>query len=240
MRCYRRLMERAIGGATRTGGLYDRVRADILGGRLQPGHRLKFPEFSQRYGTSVGASREVLVRLAAEGLVRSEARKGYLVTPLSHSDLAELTHARVEIESLVLRLSIREGDMQFEAQAVAAHHVLERALYLDDDDPTHTTDAWAVAHAVFHRALLVGCANRRLLGTALALRDEAELYRQWSVALGGEPSRGVLDEHRMLLQFTVARDADAAAQQLRDHIAHTTQVLISCAIDAPSTAGQPG
>lgn len=34
------------GGATRADGVYRRLRSDILGGRLVPGQRLKFPELS--------------------------------------------------------------------------------------------------------------------------------------------------------------------------------------------------
>jgi DNA-binding GntR family transcriptional regulator len=215
--------------STRTDGVYQRLRADILGGRLVPGQRLKFPELSQRYETSVGAAREALTKLAADGLVITKAHQGYLVTPLSHQDLAELTKARVEIESLVLRLSVLEGDMHWESQAVAAHHLLERTPFRNDDDPDHPSDEWAAAHAAFHLALLTGCGNQRLLNTARSLRQEAELYLHWSVSFGNEPDRDIPGEHRQLLDAAIARDADRAQELLRDHIAHTAQLLISCA-----------
>lgn len=219
---------------TRTDGVHQRLRGDILGGRLVPGQRLKFPELCERYDTSVGAAREALTRLAAEGLVRTQPHQGYMVTPLSHEDLADLTQARMEIESLVLRQSVRDGDMQWEAQAVAAHHLLERTPFFADGNQDRCTDEWTAAHAAFHLALLAGCGNRRLLGTARALREEAELYRQWSVAFGQEPDRDLPGEHRALLEAAIARDPDLAAERLRRHIAHTAQLLISCADDEPN------
>ena len=229
------------GGATRTQGVYGRLRADILGGRLVPGQRLKFPELSQRYETSVGAAREALTRLAAAGLVRTQAHHGYTVTPLSHEDLADLTQARVEIESLVLRLSVLHGDMRWEAQTVAAHHVLERTPFLAHDGADHPSDEWSAAHAAFHQTLLAGCRNRRLLATAQALREEAELYLQWSVSFGQEPDRDLPGEHRALLEAATARDADLAAERLRDHIAHTAQLLIHGAPDEPNpSSGHAG
>ncbi|REF00706.1 GntR family transcriptional regulator [Thermomonospora umbrina] len=227
-------MAQTQSGSTRVDAVYDRLRADILGGRMEPGQRLKFSELCERYQTSVGVAREALVRLTGEGLVTTQAHQGFAVTPLSHSDLAELTQARVEIESLVLRLSVQDGDMQWEARAVAAHHVLERTAFVDTDDPTHPTDEWSAAHAAFHLALLDGCRNNRLLATARALREEAELYRQWSVSFGQEPDRDLAGEHRAMLDAAVARDVDLAARLLRDHIAHTAQLLIICAADVPN------
>jgi DNA-binding GntR family transcriptional regulator len=221
-------------GSTRADGVYRRLRADILGGRLVPGQRLKFPELSRRYDTSVGAAREALTRLVTDGFVRTQSHQGFTVTPLSHEDLAELTRARVEVESLVLRLAVLDGDMRWEADAVAAHHVLERTPFLGDGD--HPTDEWSAAHAEFHHALVAGCRNRRLRAMARGLREEAELYLQWSVSFGREPDRDLPGEHRALLHAAIGRDADRAADLLRDHIAHTAQLLISCAADEPNPA----
>ncbi|MFE4755033.1 GntR family transcriptional regulator [Streptomyces mirabilis] len=228
-------MARTSGG-TRTDGVYQLLRADILGGRLEPGQRLKFPDLCVRYDTSVGAGREALTRLAAEGFVVTRPHQGYIVRPLSHEDLADLTQARMEIESLVLRLAVESGDMQWEGAAVAAHHVLHRTALRNPDDPGHPSDEWSAAHAAFHGALLSGCRNQRLLATARSLRQEAELYLQWSVSFGDEPDRDLAGEHRAILDAVVARDADRAGELIRDHIAHTAQLLISCASDEPNRA----
>ncbi|WP_059007598.1 GntR family transcriptional regulator [Streptomyces specialis] len=219
-------MAKSDNGTTRAGDVYQRLRADILGGRLLPGQRLKFPELCARYGTSVGAAREALTRLVTEGFVTTQSHHGYAVVPLSHEDLADLTFARTEIESSVLRLSVLDGDMNWEAQLVAAHHVLERTPFHGPGDTDHPGDAWAAAHKAFHLALLDGCRNRRLTATARALREEAALYLQWSVSFGREPDRDIAGEHRALLDAAVRRDADLAARLLREHIAHTARLLI--------------
>jgi DNA-binding GntR family transcriptional regulator len=207
-------------GVTRAEGVHARLRADILAGLLEPGQRLKFPELCRRYGTSVGAAREALTKLAAAGLVKSQAHQGYFVTPLSVEELEELTRARVEIESLVLRLAIQDGDVQWEAQAIAAHHVLERASRADP------LGEFVAAHAAFHASLVAGCRNRRLREVATSLRDEAELYRQWSIPAGQRAGRDVAAEHRAILEAAIARDADLAADLLRAHITRTTDLLL--------------
>ncbi|MEU6578775.1 FCD domain-containing protein [Streptomyces sp. NPDC046805] len=152
-----------------------------------------------------------------------------MVTPLSRDALSELTDARIELEALVLRRSVVEGDLAWESRLVAVHHTLERTPYTAEGDDSRVDDDWAAAHGAFHEALLDGCANRRLLQIALGLRDEAEVYRRWSQPLGGEPGRDLADEHRRLLDAALARDPEAAAAALCAHVRHTTELLLSAA-----------
>jgi len=212
---------------TRTEEVYSRIRADIFAAVLAPGERLKFPDLCARYDTSVGVAREALTRLAAERLVRPQARQGYTVAELSEESLTDLTMARVEIEARVFRQAVLHGDVAWEGEILAAHHMLARIDTEDWHAETEVIEQWFAAHEVFHRALLAGCPSRRFIEIAQALRDEAELYRRWAGPLGNEDDRDVAGEHRAILEAALARDADLAEQLLRDHIAHTTQVLIS-------------
>jgi len=221
---------------TRTDEVYGRLRADILGGRLVPGQRLKFGELRGRYSTNMGATREALTRLVGEGLVDVTPHQGYRVVSLSHRDLADLTVARIEIETRLLRLSLQDGDMAWEVRLVAAYHVLERTPLIGPDDPDRPSDAWNAAHTAFHEALIGGCLNRRLTAIARSLREEGELYRQWSVSLGGRSRDRAAADHRELLEPALASDADIAAERLGAHIAHTADLLIRCATDAPIPA----
>lgn len=212
--------------ATRAEGVHARLRSDILAGRLTPGQKLKSADLCQRYKTSVGAAREALSRLQAEGLVRSQPHIGFMVTPLSRKDLIELTEARVAIEGLVLALSVANGDVSWEGQALAAFHVLEHTTFMDEDDPTRPSDEWALRHTEFHVALLAGCPNARLIKLARKLREEAALYQLWSVSFQKEPDRDGLGEHRALLEASIARDAPLAQKLLGEHLEHTTRLLL--------------
>jgi DNA-binding GntR family transcriptional regulator len=211
---------------TRADDAYVRLRADILTGRLEPGARLKSAELVQRYDTSVGATREALSRLTAEGLVRGVPHVGYTVTPLSTADLLELTQARAEIETLVLGLSIEAGGLEWEGQALAAFHVLERTPFKDPDDPARPSDEWNRVHVAFHNALLAACPNSRLLRLAVTLREESSLYQQWSVTFQREPARDGLAEHRAIVEASVARDIPTAKALLAEHLQHTTRLLL--------------
>lgn len=205
----------------------DRMRADILGARLKPGQRLMFSELSDRYGVSVGVTREALTWLSSQGLVKSNAHQGYMVTPLSLPELDELTNARLLVEPEVLKLSIANGDTDWEGQIIAAHHVLSRtpsSAEGSDPDDDEAQDAWSEAHAAFHEALFSACRNARLMQIIRTFSEEAQLYRRWSISLG-HVNPHTVEEHRSLLEYALARDAARAADVLCTHISHTRQML---------------
>jgi nucleotide-binding universal stress UspA family protein len=92
-----------------------------------------------------------------------------------------------------------------------------------------------VAHGQCPVAVVRSCDQWSRSGpVVVGLREEAELYLQWSVSFGREPDRDLPGEHRALLDAVVAREADRAAELLRDHLAHAAQLLISVATDEPN------
>ncbi|MBE7190275.1 GntR family transcriptional regulator, partial [Jatrophihabitans endophyticus] len=123
-----------------TSTVYSRVRADILAGRLLPGERLPFAVLSSRYDVSAGALREVLMRLTEQGLVVSEPQQGFSVVSISRHDLVELTDLRCVLEGLTVRRAVVEGDVQWEANLVSAHHVMMRTPRYGPDGPPAPTE----------------------------------------------------------------------------------------------------
>ena len=213
------------GSATRGEQVYAQLRADILSGRVLPGTKLRFAELTVRYDCSTSVVREGLTRLAEQGLVQSEPQHGFHVTPVSQDDLDDLTTARCEIEGLVLRMSIENGDIAWESEVVAAHHALDRTPMESDGDPVVMSEDWTLAHARFHQALLSACPNQRLRNMAVSLRDAAELYRRWSRPLGHDTDRDVQGEHRALVGAALRGDAIEAVRLLDEHLRRTRRAL---------------
>ena len=211
---------------TRHEQVYLSLRADILSGRLQPGQKLPSADLSARYSFSVGVIREALSRLVEQGLVVNAPQQGYFVTPLSRTDLVQLTQARREIETLTLRHAIAEGDLEWQSQVLATHFRLANTPMMETSDPDRFSEEWVEAHRRFHETLLEGCVNPRLTGVATQLRASAELYRRWTAPHSESKTRDVIAEHQGIFDAVIARDADLAAARLDEHIALTTQILI--------------
>jgi DNA-binding GntR family transcriptional regulator len=95
------------GTATRATSLYDQLRADLLGGALEPGTKLAIEALAEHYATSATPLREALNRLVADGLVERREQRGFVVAGISEHDLAEITKTRCWLEEIALRESIK-------------------------------------------------------------------------------------------------------------------------------------
>lgn len=194
---------------------HDRVRADIIAGALAPASRLRLEDLRARYGASVPTLREVLNRLASEGLVVAEDNRGFAVAPVSEANLRDLADLRKLIELDALARSFAAGDTDWEAEVVAAHHRLsrieERLIAGQAADRTE----WKRCDADFHRALIEGCGSAEMLALHGRVFDKYLRYQMVYLTFRG---RIAADEHRALLEAALARDLAGAQAVLVRHI----------------------
>jgi len=218
---------------SQTEDVYEQLRAALLGWRYLPDQKLKIGELCVDFRGNLGAVREALSRLRAEGLVVSESYKGFYVAPVSPSDLISLTRARIEIERLCLTSSLVNGDLEWEGRLVALLHQLTRHSPVD---PTaETVENWSRLHTAFHDALVSACDNPWLLRMHRMLHEQSERYRQLALKLNAEleePSRRriVRDteaEHRELLEAALARDTSLMSELIATHLLRTEKHLLA-------------
>jgi DNA-binding GntR family transcriptional regulator len=203
--------------------VYAALHASVLHGEFAPQQALKPQELATAHGVSLAVAREALLRLAGEGLAERLPNRGFAVPATGAEHWQQIAEARVTIEPAMLRLAIERGDLEWEAQVRAAHHRLAGTPTHERDGDTRYSDAWALAHRAFHRALLEGCGNEVLLGTFDRLWTASELARRWSAL--SNPGRDAAAEHRAIEEASLLRDADRAAALLCRHVRNTAAVL---------------
>lgn len=206
------------GGSTLTETIQDRIRQDIILGALQPAAKLRLEHLSRSYGASVGTLRESLSRLAADGLVVAEGQRGFAVLPVSPEDLREITEMRQLLECHALRQSIANADLDWEARVVGAYHKLSKVEALVEEQPDEYGDAWERYNEEFHAALISNGRSRWLTLFHKAMYDHSKRYRMLSLKTRPFPRSQSAQEHRMLLDAALARDADEAVDVLARHI----------------------
>jgi DNA-binding GntR family transcriptional regulator len=221
------------GRLSQTEDVYGQLRAALLSGRYLPGQKLKISELCGDVRGSLGAVREALSRLLAEGLVVSESYKGYSVAPVSRTDLISLTNARIEIERLCLASSLAHGDFEWEGRLVALLHQMNRHSPLEDT--SNAIEDWSRLHTAFHDALVAACDNPWLLRMHRTLHEQSERYRRFVLQFNAsleessrrQVARDTTTEHRDLLDAALARDVDRMNTLMAAHVQRTTQYLLT-------------
>ncbi len=214
----------ADGDSTRASAVYERLRADITHGALEPGSRLRVEAMCARYEVGASPLREALSRLSAEGLVARSDQRGFSVAPLKWDELPILTRNRVQLEGLALRESIEQRDAAWEDALVLLVHRLARTPRSLSSDHYVPNPAWEALHRDFHSTLLARCPSRWLRAFCDSLADEAYRFRQLAAnqAFG---SRDVHAEHVAIFEAAIDGRADAALQLLEQHYTRTSALV---------------
>lgn len=203
---------------------YEAIRSNIVAGRIAPDTKLKIRDLADELNVSPGAVREALSRLVPEQLVTSRDQRGFVATPLSIPDLVDLTDLRCEVETIALRRSVANGDLEWESSLVAATHRLNAIPPREDGSAALRPD-WVAAHAVFHAAFVSACGNSRIIALHAQLFEQSERYRGLSAHLATK--RNIPSEHRKMLELALARDADQLVAVTIRHIQETTRLIIA-------------
>ena len=205
---------------------YQRIKRDIIFGDLAPGSKLKLDALRQRYEASMSTLRETLNRLASEGFVDAKDQRGFFVTPVSREDLLEIASLRVLLECHALRLSIANGDTDWEGNLVAAHHklhLMEQQLLKGDESEKET---WKRYDWEFHQAMIAACNSKNLLSLHSIIYDKYLRYQMLVLTYRGEEA---VKEHKGMFDAALARDAGTAKRLLEDHIrnglTHTLEAM---------------
>ncbi|PTE23363.1 GntR family transcriptional regulator [Cereibacter changlensis JA139] len=194
---------------------FRQLRQDIIFGHLPPRRKLRLEKLSQEYDASVTTLREVLARLASEGLIVFEAQKGFEVAPVSAADLQEIAELRSLLECHALALSFDAGDLEWEARVVGAHHKLSRMeKRMLSGDRSVTLD-WKSYDREFHVALISACGSAELLAAHRRIFDRFLRYQMLLVMFRGDTAAA---EHDSLLAAALQRDTAEAQTILGRHI----------------------
>lgn len=205
-----------------------RIRTAILTGRMKPDARLRLEDLRSEFGVSWSPIREGLKRLVAEGLVVTEAPRGYRVAAVSRERFSDLVRTRVLVECLALREAVARGDDAWEAGLVSAHHRLSKfeARRWQAGD----YEQWETWHRTYHQALIAGCGSPILLQFCAMLQDLRDRYRRLFLT-AREPDGDVPKEHAEIVKAALARDAERAAALLARHIERSSKAILGAIKD---------
>ena len=200
--------------------VYERLRADIRSGILNPGSPLRVEWLKNKYVIGATPLREALSRLAAEHLVTTEGKRGFRVAPVSLAEFKELTSLRDNIERQAIEMAVRLGDDEWESKIVACFHKLSKAPPAGQSHDVEIMEERDIRHDSFHHALIAGCGSTWLLRLWHQMLAHQERYRRIATRDVQTPKNIAQDieaEHRAIMEAVLARNDKEAGHLLWHH-----------------------
>ena len=214
----------ALDNSTLWERVFRTLRAEILANSLLPGTELLEVALAERLGVSRGPIREALGRLATEGLVTIQPRRGAIVAGLSRQAFLEAYQVREALEGLAVRLATPQLSLRDVRALERLIADMERAVARND------VARFFEKNAAFHGMFVSLSGNRRLQDMHRQLVSDLGRYAGLSLTLRGNMARSV-DEHRRILDAARSGATDRAVELLGEHI-RIPQLQISELTDA--------
>lgn len=189
----------------------DRLRSDIIFGRLRPRERLVEEELCERFQTKRYSLRIAFDKLEKLDLIERRPNRGAIVKDLSIDELEELYDMRTLLQKQAIERIPADAFGPLANCLEEIQSQFKKSLEKDD------LDTIAALDSLFHRELYASCGNKYLT-------DSIELHWQKTVcihsyALGRSSiSKISAEEHDQIIAALRAGDRKLTAKLCNEHM----------------------
>jgi DNA-binding GntR family transcriptional regulator len=201
---------------------YQAIKQAIIAGQLKPAQIYSITELSETFKLSRTPTREALVILTSEGLIKPFPRSGYQVKSLSIHDILEIFHLRsvIEVETVGLAAKrITDDDIRL----LEENNRLEEKLALSTR--THETNTTYrkgyELNLEFHLTIARASGNNRMADLVEKLLNELERV------LAYDPFIAEPHQHVEILEPLRRRDKLGSQEAMKEHLEDTKDRLLS-------------
>lgn len=202
--------------------VYDYLRGAIMTGRFAPGERLNLDELVEQLKVSKMPVKEAVGRLAAEGLIDVQARRGTYISRVDARELAETFEVRRALEVLA-------GELAVERVAKADIAKLRR-LITEMEEAAGRQDfrLHLEKNFEFHGLIIGLSGNSKLIEVYQRLRAPIQIAgvhsrsENWLARVDQEQR-----EHRAIVRALDQRDPEAVAKAMTEHLKRAKVSLVA-------------
>lgn len=198
--------------------VFERLEAEILGGKYQRGEIITELQLCAELGVSRTPVREALRRLAGEHLIEDSPR-GTVVLGVVRKDFEDMCAIRLRIEGLAVRGFVE--NMTEESLRELREAVELQEFYLNKSDP----DRIRAQDTRFHELIYLHCGSMILCDTLIPLHKKVQKFRRISIEQGDRAELSV-QEHRNIYNAIAARDGDLAEKLMNEHVGHAMSAIM--------------
>jgi phosphonate utilization transcriptional regulator len=194
-----------------TGAVQQEIERLINVGELGPGDKLTEAALAERLGVSRGPVREAFRVLEEAGLVQLEKNRGVYVRQVPLGEALEIFDLRAMIEAHVgATLANNATEQQLK-------HLKKLVLQMEQAVKVVDETTYYRLNIEFHEAMVSYTGNKKLISMYRKLTQELSLFRRRNFSDHALLVTSV-DEHRDILDAIGSRNADKAAQALKQHV----------------------
>jgi DNA-binding GntR family transcriptional regulator len=201
---------------------YRRLKRSIIELDRPPGLHFTEQAVAREFGLSKTPVREALARLHRDGLVTPLPRAGYVVAPVTLSDVADLCDMRALLQSESAALTARFGLDRRDADRL-------EGLCVDDVDHQlggpHFEERFR-RNYVFESIIANGARTARLAAAAADTLDEMERVIRLAIRLDPAMPPGRIKERRAIVTAILAQDPTAAREAMARRTASARREII--------------
>ncbi|MGH2350573.1 MAG: GntR family transcriptional regulator [Chloroflexota bacterium] len=212
---------------------YQALRQAIRELRLAPGQMVLEKDAAAALGISRTPTREALVRLEAEGLLRIVPRHGFAVAPLDPQTMQEIYELLEGLETVAVDLAAARATPEQLDQLDESIAEQEQALAADD------LIAWLAADDRFHALIVEMCGNGRLQRFAQSFGDQLYRARLLTHRLRPKPVRST-EDHRAVAAAIRAGDGQRARAIHQAHRRRARDEIMAILRAVSPPAAEPG
>src|SRR5688572_15007287 len=210
-----KLREQAYAGYTRS----------LLANEIKPGQFITQRELVAITGLPLGAIRELVPRLEAEGLIRTAPHRGMQVPQVDINLVRNAFQFRLFLEEAAVRIFARSAPAELIA-AIRQRHEAVIARHNASDDAGLMEEAEAT-DLMLHEAV-IDHLNNEIISNAYRVNwIKIKLIRLAETRLYVTMIPQVMGEHLKIIEAIEQRDEEAAARAMADHIGIARQRALS-------------
>ena len=203
---------------TKTEVVHERIREEIMAGKMKPGQRLVISELAKNFGLSEIPVREAIRRLESEGIVQFTPHVGAVVSKINEKEFLEIYIIRIELEALATRLAaphIKEKDIDFLCNLIQkAETAIKRGK----------NEKLGPLNKDFHLKIYQAAPYPNLFGMIVNLWEKFELTQS---VFAYVPKRAIpsWNEHKSIVDALKDNDAERASALVRAQKMKTMSAL---------------
>lgn len=194
------------------------IRSLIVSGELEPKSRVNEIELCERFGTSRTPLREAIKILATEGLLELLPNRGARVTSISQDEIDEILEVVAGLEAAAAELACKHAS-ETEIAEIGEMNLAMVAAYQQNDDAKYFT-----LNREIHEAIMKASRNATLQGIYQSLSSRIQRMR-YTAHKTPEQWRRAVNEHNEMVSLLRARDGEALAKLIKNHIRGKKDVI---------------